>query len=101
MGVKLSLKAKCLVLKDEKEKIALISADLIGLGKKVTQEIKKSIKEKTGIGNVVVLCICSHTHSDPETSNLINMAAVDETYLNILPQILAGGVFSASQNMEE
>jgi len=99
MGVKLSLKAKCLVLKDEKEKIALISADLIGLGKKVTQEIKKSIKEKTGIGDVVVLC--SHTHSDPETSNLINMAAVDETYLNILPQILAGGVFSASQNMEE
>lgn len=46
MGVKLPLKAKCLVLKDEKEKIALISADLIGLGKKVTQEIKKSIKEK-------------------------------------------------------
>jgi len=29
------------------------------------------------------------------------MAAVDETYLNILPQILAGGTLSASQNMEE
>jgi len=99
MGVKLPLKAKCLVLKDEKEKIALIGADLIGLGKKVTQEIKKSIKEKTGIENVVILC--SHTHSGPETSNLINMAAVDETYLNILPRILAGGVFSASQDMEE
>lgn len=48
-----------------------------------------------------MVVLCSHTHSGPETSNLINMAAVDETYLNILPQILAGGVSSASQNMEE
>jgi len=38
MGVKLPLKAKCLVLKDEKEKVAFISVDLIGLGKKVTQK---------------------------------------------------------------
>ena len=38
IGVKLPLKAKYLVLKDEKEKVAIISADLIGPGKKVTPE---------------------------------------------------------------
>ncbi|MCD6232437.1 neutral/alkaline non-lysosomal ceramidase N-terminal domain-containing protein [Candidatus Aerophobetes bacterium] len=99
MGVKLPLKAKCLLLKDEKEKVALISADLIGLGRRVVKEVRSLVKEKTGIENLVILC--THTHAGPETSNLINMAPPDEAYLNILPRTLAGSVLWASQNMKE
>jgi neutral ceramidase len=57
------LHARCLVLDDGKELLALVVCDLLGLHRSVCVEAKRLIEEATGIPHSHVLISATHTHS--------------------------------------
>src|SRR5690349_25045920 len=64
-GVHDDLFARALVLSDGKQKVAIVCFDLIGMDFGLGDEIRSSIRERTGISSVFLNC--SHTHSSPFT----------------------------------
>lgn len=72
--------AKALYLEDaEKNGALIITCDLVGLSKAVSDRIKGGLCEKTGLLKAQIILNCSHTHSGPATSdNLINIYPVDD-----------------------
>ncbi|MGV3509292.1 MAG: neutral/alkaline non-lysosomal ceramidase N-terminal domain-containing protein [Sphingobacteriaceae bacterium] len=58
--------AKALILQDAKEKqVVLVSTDLLGFPKQVSDNIRDRIKAKYGLNRDQVLLNSSHTHSGP------------------------------------
>ncbi|MGI6573879.1 MAG: hypothetical protein ACOX19_10875 [Fermentimonas sp.] len=80
--------AKALYLEDAGKKGALIiTCDLVGLSKAVSDRVKDELLEKTGLSKEQVILNCSHTHSGPVTSkNLINIYPIDSENLAIVDQ---------------
>jgi neutral ceramidase len=64
-GVHDPLCARALVLGDGVERAALVCLDLVGLDFGLADDLRARIRERTGIGTVVLNC--SHTHSAPFT----------------------------------
>jgi hypothetical protein len=65
-GVHDDLEAKALVLKDEEEKVAIITLDLVELKAEIVAKIREKIKQQTGIKDQNILICCTHTHSGPD-----------------------------------
>jgi hypothetical protein len=59
------LYARALVLNDGRQRIAILSLDLIGLDFRLSDEIRYAIRERTGISFALVHC--THNHSAPFT----------------------------------
>ena len=57
------LHARCLVLDDGKQKLALVVCDLLGLHRSVSVEARRLIEKATGIPAANVLISATHTHS--------------------------------------
>ena len=57
------LHARCLVLDDGKQKLALVVCDLLGLHRSVSVEARRLIEKATGIPASNVLISATHTHS--------------------------------------
>ncbi|MGQ9619774.1 MAG: hypothetical protein ACUVTX_02165 [Bacteroidales bacterium] len=68
--VYLPLKAKAMVLKQGKEKIALVVCDIIGIDQKTADEVRKTISEKTGIPVGHISISATHTHSGGRCDDL-------------------------------
>ena len=80
--------AKALYLEDAgKRGVLLITCDLVGLSKAVSDRIKDDLLEKTGLSKAQIILNCSHTHSGPVTSgNLINIYPIDSENLAVVDQ---------------
>lgn len=57
------LHARCLVLDDGKNKVALVVCDLLGVHRSLCQEAAKLVEEATGIPPSHLLISATHTHS--------------------------------------
>ena len=64
-GVASEMFAKALVLDDGKTRAALVTADVILLGKQVVAEARQRIEAATGLPGRNVMFAASHTHSTP------------------------------------
>jgi len=64
-GVHDDLYAHALVLNDGRQRIAILSLDLIGMDFALGDEIRKTIANRTGIN--ITLVHCTHNHSGPFT----------------------------------
>ena len=62
-GVHDDLYARALVLNDGKQRIAILSLDLIGTDFELSDEIRDAIRARTGIATTLVHC--THNHSGP------------------------------------
>ncbi|MGI6573567.1 MAG: neutral/alkaline non-lysosomal ceramidase N-terminal domain-containing protein [Fermentimonas sp.] len=80
--------AKALYLEDAgKRGVFIITCDLVGLSKAVSDRVKDELLEKTGLPKAQVILNCSHTHSGPVTSgNLINIYPIDSENLAVVDQ---------------
>ena len=58
-GVHDNLYAKSIHIENNKEKVALVSLDLVGLPLNIIDKIRKEIKEDVKLDNIVITC----THS--------------------------------------
>jgi hypothetical protein len=82
-GVLIDLKAKALALEDAKGmKVVMITADLLGFPKNVSDRIRKGIGEKYGLENSQIILSASHTHTGPVlTDALMDMYPVNDQQL--------------------
>ncbi len=62
-GVHDDLYARALVLNDGKQRVAILSLDLIGMDFELSDEIRDAIHARTGIATTLVHC--THNHSGP------------------------------------
>lgn len=99
-GVHDPLYARALVLADGKGKIALVSADLIGVDAKLLAKVREKVAELTDLDPSAVVLSATHTHSGPVTLADAFLGETDLTYLSGLINNIAGAVYQASQNLE-
>src|SRR5581483_7371941 len=74
------LHARCLVLDNGEQRIALVVVDLIAATKDLLGEIKHQIHSFTGIPLTNILISCTHTHS-AATSVSVFQSKVEKSYL--------------------
>jgi neutral ceramidase len=97
------LYAKALVLNDGNNVIAIVSADLLWVTLEITNEIRRTVKQKTGIPESNVLICATHTHFGPKVDKTRKdwpdtpASKVDESYVQTLKKKIAGSVFTAAQ----
>jgi len=99
-GIHDSLFAKTLVLADGEETVAIVACDLVGLSSDLVQQARQLIEKSTGIKGENVLISATHTHSGPAVLGLLG-PKVDESYLEILAQKIAGAVYVAHNNLQK
>ncbi len=104
-GVAGELFAKALVLNDGKTTAALITADVILLGKKIVAETRERIEKTTGIPGSHVMFAASHTHCSPVTMRQAwgtgAKMVPDQSYLDKLVTKMAGAVSEANSRLVE
>ncbi len=98
IGVATELYAKALVLDDGHTKAALVTVDVILLGKRVVAETRTRIEEMTGIPGTHVMFGASHTHSGVATTMRDRWSVVehDKSYVDQLVAKMAGAVAEAN-----
>jgi len=92
-----ALEARALVFEDSAgNSAALITCDLIGLGKHLVARVRRRVLEATGFPEAAQLYNCSHTHAGPETGVLSTIGVPDPAYLAWLEGQLAQVVIRAA-----
>jgi hypothetical protein len=97
------LYAKALVLSDGRNKAALVTADVILLGKDVVAETRQRIEKATDIPGRNVMFGASHTHSGAVTTMRKRWAKIepDHGYVDQLVAKMAGAVIEANSRLVE
>jgi hypothetical protein len=103
IGVATELYAKALVFDDGQTKAALVTVDVILLGKQVVAETRARIEEMTGIPGAHVMFGASHTHSGAVTTMRDRWSVIehDKSYVDQLVAKMAGAVAEANLNLSE
>src|SRR5207249_4659456 len=78
---------------------ALVTCDLIGLGRHLVARVRHCIERDGGVPAAAVLFNCSHTHSGPETGVLTTIGLPDPAYLARLEEALADVVVRAARDL--
>jgi neutral ceramidase len=99
-GIHDELKSSALILDDGKKKLVIISNDLVGIDKEITNAVRTLVTNRTGIPPDNVLVAGTHTHSGPATYYARAWGECDKQYLEVLPREIAGAVDIALNNMQ-
>lgn len=102
--------AKALVFEDEKgTRAVIVTTDLIGLTREISDEVGKRVAQKTGIAREQILLNSSHTHSGPVVRGCAALAYgfdpaqqkdVDE-YAKLLVDDLTKVIVKASESLAD
>jgi hypothetical protein len=113
-GVLDPLKAKALVLRQDKVSVALVTLDLIGMSAALVNRIRQAVKEAAKPGPQHIFVHCSHTHTggmlprqDTFTSDAETIypdfypGKVDEKWVSAVIDKTAGAVAAAAGKLAE
>ena len=92
------LHARCLVLDDGGQQVALVEVDSCVIGRELMDEAKRLAHEATGIPTDRMFLAATHTHSAPSVAGALNTDP-DEKYVQFLPGRIAEGVRRAQENL--
>ncbi|MDQ6632546.1 MAG: neutral/alkaline non-lysosomal ceramidase N-terminal domain-containing protein, partial [Verrucomicrobiota bacterium] len=92
------LHARCLVLDDGENRLALVVADSCMIYRETFDEAKKLVREKTGLAPENILMSATHTHSAPAAVSIFQSDA-DKEYQHFLALRLADAVQQAINNL--
>ncbi|MHA1874699.1 MAG: neutral/alkaline non-lysosomal ceramidase N-terminal domain-containing protein [Candidatus Heimdallarchaeaceae archaeon] len=101
VGVHDELFTKVLFLKNGKDKLVIITADLLGFPKEIVDDIKSMLKSKLGLNREDIIISASHTHYGPIIVKFIHDKDPDSSYLSQLKEKIVGAVYEASRNMHK
>jgi neutral ceramidase len=88
-----------LVLDDGRERVALLSCDLMAIHPDVVEEVRARSQQLCGIAPNCLLICCSHTHSGPPSYALPTSREVDRGYVAQLPEVLVRTIASAASEL--
>jgi len=100
------LYAKALVLDNGRDKIAIVSTDLLWVPLEITNEVRSRVKRKIGIPEKNVLICATHTHFGPKidrmTKNWPDAAdsKIDTSYVRTLSKKITDSILMAYKNMK-
>lgn len=104
-GIHDPLFASCILLEDERNKVALICMDILFFSKKYVNEVRRRVSKKIDIKPDNIMIACSHTHSGPWASGRLDLEALekclkpDYDYLEGLKEKIVDLVVNANDNM--
>jgi len=79
----------------------IVSCDLLGVSKDITEQVRKLIETACEIPLDHILICATHSHSGPTTVGLIGWGEKDPSYLAALPERIAQAAIEACTNMED
>jgi len=97
-GVHDNLYAKTIYIESNKEKVVLVSLDLVGLPLNIVDKIRKAVKEDVNLDNIVIAC--THTHSGPNTISFLN-TKIDDNWFSLLPNKIVNLIKSSIKKKEQ
>lgn len=81
-----ALFARALALEDDTgERVLLLSLDLIGLGRELSQAVARQAAEAAGLDVDHVLVSCTHTHSGPAACPMEGWGQMEPSYVETIP----------------
>ena len=85
------LRANAIVIEQGEKRAALISADIVSIGKELGNRLRKQIEEETNIPFENISISATHTHSGPAIKTAKGWGNADESYINdiLIPQTIA------------
>lgn len=98
IGVGNELYAKAMVIDDGKNRVAIVTADIIGFTDSLVADARRRIERLTGIPGSHVLLSASHSHSSVATAEYDQAS---REYLVELSKKIAGAVYMADQQKQE
>ncbi|OGF51387.1 MAG: hypothetical protein A2044_03195 [Candidatus Firestonebacteria bacterium GWA2_43_8] len=99
-GVHDDLYAKALLLDDGKNKVMLISCDIIGFDGEFVAECRKLICKKIDIESGNIMISATHTHSGPATGRSRGWGVRDEKYMKYFRDQVVKTAVKAEKNMK-
>ena len=101
IGVRDRLWARAVALEQGGEAVVLVSCDLVGVLRPMTEHIRRVVCEETGLPERAVMVHCTHTHSGPATHRTTGWGYRDRPYLEVLPYRIARACIAAVGDMEK
>ena len=98
-GVLSDLFAKSLVVCTEKDNCALITLDLGGINKMLSESIKRAVSDRVGIKEENICVTTTHTHAAPAALPLRFAGTPDDLYLNEIKKKILESVELATKNI--
>lgn len=99
-GVREPLVAQALIVSDRERTAAIVAMDLVFAGRDLTDAVRERVHAQTGIPQDAISVHASHNHSAPSLARGSGVAGLQdatgfEAYTAILPDLIAGVVYSA------
>ena len=94
------LHARCLVLNDGTETLAIVIVDSCMFPRTLCDEIKRLAAEQTSIPTDRILISATHTHSAPSAEDLCLGCGRDEAYVKFVPAEVAQAIADAQANLQ-
>ena len=91
------LSARALALDNGQTKIVIVSLELVGLTNEFVAELRRQVKERTGIPAENIFLACSHSHSGPATIGYFSPR--EEEYVRSLGGKLLEAIEESTKNM--
>lgn len=101
VGVRDKLWARAMAVEQGGRRLLLISCDLVGVERWITDCVRSMLAERAGIEPEAVMLHCTHTHSGPNTGGYVGWGAPDEPYLHMLPRRIAAAGEAALGTLQE
>lgn len=93
------LHARCLVLDDGENKLAIVVCDSCMIPREITDEAKRLAHQATGIAPQRIVISATHTHSAPTLGHVFQ-SAPDPDYAQLVPKLIAKGIEKAHANLQ-
>lgn len=94
------LHARCLVISDGKETVAIAIVDSCMFPTTLCDEIKRLASKETGIPTERILISATHTHCAPSAMMMCLGTGADEAYVKFVPARVARAIADAHKNLQ-
>ncbi|MBA3709729.1 MAG: neutral/alkaline non-lysosomal ceramidase N-terminal domain-containing protein [Planctomycetes bacterium] len=101
IAVRDRLWARAMAIDTAGERVVIVSCDLPGTGRWVTERVRAAVTAATGLAGSSVMVHCTHTHSGPNTIDLVGWGEPDAPYRELLPAKIAKACIDAIASARE
>ena len=101
IGVRDRLWARAMAVERDGKRAVLVSCDLIGIPLAMTRQVRRIVRETTGLPDDALMVHCTHTHSGPGVGAYTGWGEPDAPYLELLPGRIAKACREALANLQE